>query len=236
MNNKKSFALYDFFQTQEMTYVLSNDVREIWKILDKDDSQTMRRAFIRALFAAIEGALYRVKIDLIYAHDKEYINLLPEELVLLSEKIYHIDKNGNAKSIDKFSPTKNTFLFIYNTLFRYTHNSYRIDKKDKYWSFFITILKARNRLMHPKTIDDLNVTDIELKQAKDLLFWIAELQIRAIFSSIKIEGKFNPEIRREINSGKFWEKVRLRFLQLSTEKEQELSKEAKKFIDELWSE
>ncbi len=219
-----------------MISVLSNDVGQIWEILNKDDSQTMRRSFIRALVAAIEATLYQVKMNLIYARDKEYISLLPEELVLLSEKTYHIDKNGNVKPIDKFSPFKNTFLFIYNTFFRYTNRSYRIDKKDKHWSYFNTILKARNRLMHPKSLGDLNVTDLELKRGKDLTKWNAELQIRAIFSLLELEGKFNPKIRREISSGRFWKNVRLRTMQLSTEKGQELGKEAKKFIDELFPE
>ena len=55
MNEKKTITAGDFFQTIEMMRVLGNNVSQIWELLAKDDAQTIRRSFIRALFAAIEA-------------------------------------------------------------------------------------------------------------------------------------------------------------------------------------
>lgn len=233
MSDKKSITVHDFLKTQEMIWALFEDVMHFWKVLDKDDSQTIRRSCIRALVAVIEAALYQVKIYLIYANDKAYISLLPEELVLLSEKTYHIDKKGNAKPVEKFSPFKNTFLFIFNTLFRYTNDTFRIDKKDQHWSDFDTIIKARNRLMHPKLLSDINVTDLELKRAKQLALWNAEIQARAFFSLIKIEAKLNPKVRKELISSNFWENLKSKVSEYTLEMGVELDEEAQNFIKDI---
>lgn len=70
MNEKNTITAGDFFQTIEMMRDQVNAVSQIWKLLVKDDAQTIRRSFIRALFAAIEASLYQVKMNLIYAQDQ----------------------------------------------------------------------------------------------------------------------------------------------------------------------
>lgn len=235
MGDKRAKNVNDILKSQYMILVLNNDVRHFWQILDKDDSQIIRRTYIRALFAAIEASLYQAKMNLIYANKMEYISLLPEELVLLSEKTCHIDDKGNAKLINKFSPFRNTFLFIYNTIFRYANTAYQIDKKDKHWSNFIIILETRNRLMHPKSISDLNVNDLELKRAKEVAMWNQTLQMKAVSSLMTIEAKFNPKLRQELSSGNFWENVKTRIIKQSVEKGLESNEEVKNFIDEIFS-
>jgi hypothetical protein len=235
MGNKRAKSADDILEIQNMILVLNNDVRHFWKILEKDDSQLIRRTFIRTLFAAIEASLYQAKMILIYANNMGYISLLPEELVLLLEKNYQIDDKGKAKPINNFQSFRNNFLFIYNTLFRYVNISYQIDKKDKHWGNLITILKTRNRLMHPKLISDLNVNDLELRRAKEVAMWKGTLQAHAVNSLVTIEAKFNPKLRQELSSGNFWENIKSKVKKLGVEEGLEMNDENKNLVDEFFS-
>jgi hypothetical protein len=87
--------------------------------------------------------------------------------------------------------------------------------------------------MHPKSLDDLNVTDLEIKRAKDLAKWNVELQMRAFFSLVNIEVKFNPKMRKAIHSGKFRKNVESIVSELSSEMGVEFDGEAKNFIKEI---
>ena len=58
-------------------------------------SQIIRRAFVRATLAAIEGYIYWIKQLALGTHNHQ-VQFSNEEIVLLKEEAYNLSNNGNV--------------------------------------------------------------------------------------------------------------------------------------------
>ncbi len=142
---------------------LIDDVTITLEMIKNNDKQFWRRTLVRSLFACIEGINHRMKfIDLELAGINS-VKLSPADHALLIEESYELDDKGYA------IPKKNKIRIAENLLFtlRITASlckaSFLIDKSKDYWWCFKESLKIRNRITHPKSLEDLVISDTELK-------------------------------------------------------------------------
>jgi len=123
-----------------------------------------RRAYVRSVFAFIEGVTYRMKLLAFEDKDKPDVNFLPEELAFLLEEDFDLNEKGEVISTPaKISLTKN-IRFAFKAIARASSINYELKVGDYGWDALRKAAKVRDRLMHPKSIEDLVVSndDIDL--------------------------------------------------------------------------
>lgn len=68
--------------------------------------------------------------------------------------------------------------------------AFTADFGGKEWRDFCDAVATRNRLTHPKTLTDLEVSDAEVDQVLSSFFWILELAVSAMESSLSVLRDF----------------------------------------------
>ena len=142
----------DFFN------ILVNDCSEGAKVWVEQSTDASKRAYIRTVFSFIEGNSYRMKQLWLDCHNKGVIQLDVRQLIDINE--VKIDKNGKAKvSKLSFKESIKSSFSIPSKKFN-INNPLKTNGND--WSNFNEALKIRHRLTHPKTVEDLDVTDQDM--------------------------------------------------------------------------
>ena len=95
----------------------------------------------------------------------------PAEISLLEEKLYDLDDKGRAQERGKFIPISSNIKFAFAAIARAYPVNYTLKTDGKGWNAFQAALKTRNRITHPKTVNDLKLTDDEVQQAADAATW-----------------------------------------------------------------
>jgi hypothetical protein len=152
---------------------LAEDTQEAARRCRSQDTPVHRREFIRSLFAAAEGFAWHLKRD-VFAHTE--VRLADHERAALREETYTVSDNGNVKVQTRFLPLISSLRLAIRIVQRY-RSTYVIDFNDKGWDGLVKSVEVRNRLVHPKTIDDLAVTNEEVERASAGLDWLMKAQL-----------------------------------------------------------
>ncbi|MGE3771159.1 MAG: hypothetical protein AB7G06_09445 [Bdellovibrionales bacterium] len=149
-------------------HVIVGDVVNTQKRLKRSKSSTIKRDLVRATFAAIEGSLFILKNGL-----KTYIEAFkprtPHLLSVLDEETWFVNDKGDISKAKKFVPITNQIKLIAKVL------SQHLPKQDYEhigYKSLVESIDVRNRLTHPKSLSDLNVSDAEVRSCNAALFWV----------------------------------------------------------------
>lgn len=160
------------------THVLVGDVTDAEERLKANDTPTHRRELIRAAFAAMEGLHWRLKQD-VFNHADTVTNLSVHEKAALLEEAYSVDERGTVRSQPRFLPLPTAIRLVVSIVKRYRPD-YEIDFNHVGWSNLRSAIDVRNRLVHPKTLSDLSVSDLEIGQALSAFSWLLALVIEVL--------------------------------------------------------
>jgi len=149
---------------------LSKDLDQASKLLQENDSQFTRRIYLRSLFAFIEGNSFHLRQMALAAHNHRTQCFSNEEIVMLEEKDIGIKDNGVLKVRKKH--------IDFATNIRFSQNSYikaiggdQPDYTSNGWAQLKKALKLRNRITHPRSEEDLNISDDELNVIHEAKEW-----------------------------------------------------------------
>lgn len=129
------------------------------------------RQFFRSMFALIEGAVWIFKQEALDQHKRGFAVFSTSELCVLSEISPVVDARGNV------SDQPATGRFVPNLLFTFRCHASAFDYDpvlhigDHEWAELKMSVKVRNRLMHPKQLSSMEVSDDELQTARGALRW-----------------------------------------------------------------
>tara|TARA_R110002049_G_scaffold95572_5_gene234753 strand:+ start:265 stop:819 length:555 start_codon:yes stop_codon:yes gene_type:complete len=139
---------------------------------DETNKNIIRRSYVRAVFAFIEGYLYAFKqISLRISEESEGIKLSPEEIIALKEVEVSIDDSGNIKQRSKYIPARKSLVFSIASIAKQHEADFILDKGGQGSEAYQVALKIRDRLMHPKSHRELELTDIELESVQVAYNW-----------------------------------------------------------------
>lgn len=172
----------------ELWPILSKDAEKAIKIADKAPNQFNRRNAVRAVFASIEGAVYLTK-NLVIATLPQCRGFFDEaEIALLREKRYSLNSKGQAYAQPNFLRTDENFRFAMDMLMRGIPTELDFDTNGSGWKSFKDSLSVRHRVTHPKSMNDLNINDIEFDKLKKAFNWafstITHNMARAVLAMI----------------------------------------------------
>lgn len=132
--------------------------------------EIQRRSVVRSGFATVEGFIAFIKQTIL-----DDLPLNPEiysegEIAILRELTYVVDDRGNVKQSPKFISTEANLLFTIKAWCRGISDG-RVDLSGVGWQDFKASLKLRHRLVHPKSAEDLTVTEDEFVTFIHAMSW-----------------------------------------------------------------
>ncbi|WP_420628753.1 hypothetical protein [Candidatus Leptofilum sp.] len=145
--------------------------------LDKEDSQFTRRAYVRSLFAMIEGSIWVLKQTVLHAPMPEgQVQILsPAEYALLSDKTYNLRSNGQPKEQTKYLKLPDNLRFTFSVLEKFLKTDFDLGVGTVAWDNFLEAQAIRNRITHPKIPEDFEVLDGEIATCKETCSWFNQL-------------------------------------------------------------
>lgn len=155
---------------EEMAFILGQDCDEYYKAIQANDSQIYRRAYVRSVFAFIEGVMHSTRAATSHL-GMLFGKLTLQEMIVLDGLVLEIGDKGEIKTRTHYPDFKNNLKFTYRTFGRSVGSSFTLNLSGKGWQSLVASVSVRNRLMHPKEIADLFISDQEVKAAKFAFDW-----------------------------------------------------------------
>ena len=152
---------------QATTNVLLQDVVRAAEALDSTNGPSLRRNYVRAVFAAIEGSTYGMKRVVLQVWKQGYCKLKADELERLIET--EMVKGGKTKK--RYLPFGDNIKFAFKTFAKAHSFSCPADFGVSGWTSLLEAAETRNRLMHAKSTDELNVSDLDLDEIQKASEW-----------------------------------------------------------------
>lgn len=151
--------------------VLQEDVAYCSWMLDQPntDEQFWRRTFVRAVFAQIEGKTFLMKRT---AHDRPSVQFSPAERSVLTEDDYEVNtlnNKGEVTTRQTRNSTASNIKFAFKSLARARTPTVALNLDG--WDALLTGIHIRDRLTHPKQLEDLTVSDDDLDAVKVASDW-----------------------------------------------------------------
>ena len=160
---------------QQLLQLLWEDVDATRVRSEEPLPQPARRQFIRSMFAVIEAATWIFKQEAIEQHAAGAVAFTPSELALLTETSPVLEADGtvqDAQSAIRFAPN---VLFAFKCHARAHSYACVVNVGDHRWDLLRRSARVRNRLMHPKQLASMHVSDEELSDARRSLSWFAKM-------------------------------------------------------------
>ena len=152
--------------------VLRDDVTSLLDAFSEDWlSQPMRRSLVRASWAHIEGTVFATKRLLLRACDLGSVDLFSEEREFLSELLIVVDSAGNAKLHSKWFDTLENIKKTFKLAVSHFDLDWKPDFGTGGWQQLIQLLDIRHRLTHPKSAEQLDLTDSEVGTYRNGFAW-----------------------------------------------------------------
>ena len=149
----------------ELVDELREDVDQaIEEMEDYDDDQFSRRTYVRTVFAMIEGAVFALKRE---ALEQSYVgkfDLSSDDLAKLEEQSGYLSFRENIKF------TFPIFARAFGEKFEFDPS---LDQAQG-WRSLCQAKRVRDHLMHPKSVDQLEINDSDLSTVKDAAEWVEE--------------------------------------------------------------
>jgi len=139
------------------------------------DTQANRRELVRSTFAAIEGMIWAFRIEVASAANDLDL-LLPDEERALEESVFQVTSNGSVFKQDRYIPLLPSFRLACRIAQR-IDKSIAIDFGGGGWRDMQGALQVRNRVTHPKSLDDLTIDEADLQLCRNALYWLAEVSL-----------------------------------------------------------
>lgn len=134
-----------------------------------------RRLVVRSTFAAIDAVAYRLKQ--VALEPKRVGQLTPGERALCIEESYELKEEGEVW----VRPARLRFLpnlrFAFAVASKAENLSFALDVSTAGWQALRSGAKVRDRLMHPKTVADLTVSNEEIESVIQAFRWFEEQMV-----------------------------------------------------------
>ena len=157
----------------ELFVRLLDDVIALTPPKGADSPPVLRRSYVRAVFALIEGSTFAAKQ---FALDGLPDQFTTAEQALLREEEYSLDDQGRARTRTARLACRANIRLGFAALAK----SCDVDHVPKFggqgWENLCTAITIRDRLMHPKKIHDLDVTDEDMAVVVSAFQWFVASQ------------------------------------------------------------
>lgn len=157
---------------------LVGDVQSALARLGVSDTEAHRREAVRTTFAAIEGVAW-VYREHVRTFTQDLGSMTPLLDFALQEKTYAVNDRGDLTEQTRFIPLT-AMIRLTTQVAERSCPGLVVDFGHVGWSNLKLAIGVRNRLVHPKTTEDLAITQGDLEIAKSGFFWLLALVIEGM--------------------------------------------------------
>jgi len=167
-----------------------------YHLFNDADTPFIRRTFVRTAFAVIEGVISFLKAYALSKLPSE--DVTPAEAAMLREESFTLDDRGRAQVQPKFVPLDTNIRFAFSMFGRAVGRKIELDTSGPEWRQFRAAITVRNRLVHPRGIRDLEVSDEELECARAAANWILIVLVKALVAQVRELREEEERLRRRL--------------------------------------
>ena len=154
----KARSIDSLFNALMDDVICAND---IW--LERGD-EFSHRLYVRTVFASVEGVIQVMKSAALLRDEiNELPVLTPEELILLKEEEVQTGNNDEVPPKKKKTSLLSNFQFTFLTYAKVRGETVKLDKGGQGWQSLNDAIRIRNRLMHPHTLKELQVSQKDME-------------------------------------------------------------------------
>jgi hypothetical protein len=178
--------------------LLGADVSSQYQQLLSEDSQLLRRSFIRSFFAYVEGATYLLKQSRLSHASQHSAEYTAAEMAMLAEENYSLNNKGEISTQRKFLPTAENFLFAMRIFLKGIPNvDLGIDVGSVEWGNFKKALQIRHRIVHPKSESDVEISDSEKELLVHVCVWFNYVVVSMLIDCVDSLNITTKQLKRE---------------------------------------
>lgn len=183
---------------EQMHRILFLDIRDTARIVVADRSPMNKRHFVRAVMAYIEGMTYRMKQIALCFSRLPREEITDAEKALLREVRFDLTQSGETKEKPYFLSTEENVRFAFKVTAKVFRVPFQLDTQSDGWKALQKIIKVRHRLMHPKTPQNLDISEEELSLAIQAAWWFATTSHELHLTSV-IRLDYETEEMKKLN-------------------------------------
>jgi hypothetical protein len=173
--------------------ILLHDVGAAISRREIDDTQSTRRDTIRTAFAAIEGMVWIFREHVIGTAEGTY-GLEDNEKLILQERQLSVSEQGKITQQSRYLPLPTTVRFIARIASRLNGVDH-FDFGESDWEGFRQAISIRNRITHPKSAEDMHVSNADVEQVFDALYWFFEKLTEVMAKSVETQKRYLGEFK-----------------------------------------
>jgi len=170
-----------FFESDALAKVLAEDVIRAKQKMDEDPSDSHRREFVRTTYSAIEAQSWQLKMYLIeHVMNKKTASI--HEISALKEESYSINDKGEIYIQPRGYSLKTGLRLVFSILKR-QGIPVQVDLGSSDWKNIDLAVKIRNRVIHPKRMADISVSEEEAECCYQAFVYVNNVLLATILGS-----------------------------------------------------
>ena len=173
--------------------LLAELVEELGTVLkgkDKDKlSQPERRMFVRSAFATIEAWIYVMKQIALVSHpDPKCPTISEAERAFAQELEYKLTDSGDVETRRTKISLEANLRFGFKLLAKAVSIPSELDVSGSEWQSFRRAIKIRDRITHPKSVADLNISDEDYNDLSVGFGWVVISHVK-LFTATMLKAR-----------------------------------------------
>ncbi len=134
---------------------------------DPIDDQFHARQLVRSLFALVEGVTFSLKRLAITEQIVAGSSISDAERALALEEKYILNNQGEAMVVAAHIRLKENIRFAFHLYSKVFDTPSTLDVQSEWWNSLVRSIKVRDRLMHPRSPEDLTIYPKETRAVAD---------------------------------------------------------------------
>ena len=177
MAKKKSF-----FASDQFAKVLAEDVSQAKQRMENDPTESHRREFVRATCSAIDAQAWQLKMYVIESVLTKKTTSV-HDISALKEESYAINDKGEIYVQPRGYSLKVGLRLVYSILKKHDVPVH-IDFGSTDWKNIDDTVKIRNRVMHPKCMGDISVSESDAECCYNAFLFVHNMLLTTILDSV----------------------------------------------------
>ena len=177
MAKKKSF-----FASDQFAKVLAEDVSQAKQRMENDPTESHRREFVRATCSAIDAQAWQLKMYVIESVLTKKTTSV-HDISALKEESYAINDKGEIYVQPRGYSLKVGLRLVYSILKKHDVPVH-IDFGSTDWKNIDDAVKIRNRVMHPKCMGDISVSESDAECCYNAFLFVHNMLLTTILDSV----------------------------------------------------
>lgn len=169
-------AMLELKALKSLMAILNEDVERFRNTTDSAG----RRALVRAVFAYLEGSSFGLRSAAFYLARVRKMQLNVGEMMMARETVYALNDKGEVEEKQMFSSPLANIRFALKLFAKVAGATYEFPAGDSNFERLRKAQHVRNRLTHPRSSKDLEITAEEQTMVIKAGDWIVEQQSKVM--------------------------------------------------------